>query len=371
MDINKNNYEAFLLDLVEGKLNAEEARQVRDFLLQNPDCAEGMEEMQPMVLESEMIPCPLKAVFKKEFPLPGSALAGHNFDMFSIARMEGDLTPGQIEEYDHLIGKDKERNQEWIAWQQMRLTPEHFAFRGKEKLKRSRWRKNIVIWEGAFSAAAAIAILLTLLRFGPGTDSPDQLELTSSKQEAAEVSQAIKKAEGDHDHSPSGNEKPVPAEEPVIRTNGKHHNPREIASKDTNRATTLVAGNSISPEVIDRKLQPAPIKLAVRERSCLRVPESVACDRIQPLEVLHSTTRSQGQTRPRYTEMELSQATREFAREKNLSLLTMASAGISGINRLTGSDLALDVSRDVEGHATGFRFKSNWLSFSAPIENPE
>ena len=32
MDINRNNYEAWLLDLIEGSLSAEEVQEVRDFL---------------------------------------------------------------------------------------------------------------------------------------------------------------------------------------------------------------------------------------------------------------------------------------------------------------------------------------------------
>ena len=58
MDINRNNYEAFLLDLAEGRLNAEESQQVRDFLMLNPDCATGLEPEHTWFLEPGSISFP-------------------------------------------------------------------------------------------------------------------------------------------------------------------------------------------------------------------------------------------------------------------------------------------------------------------------
>jgi len=324
-----------------------------------------------LILESETVSFPLKDALKKELPHPGSVLTGTSFDMFSIARMEGDLTPGQVEEHDHLIEKDEKRYQEWIGWQQMRLPIEHVAFTGKEKLKRGRKRFNLVIWAGTISAAAAMALILTLLRTGPGTADPDQLEKSSSGQVAAEASRAAREVEADQGYSPSGNEKPGPADEPVIHSVRRDQPPPVLTGEVNIRDAVQIADNSINQEVMDRKVQPAPIRQAVWERSCLRSPESVACDRILPLDLPAYTTLYPGRNPARYADMELSQAAREFAREKDLSLLTMASAGINGINRLTGSDLTLNVSRDGKGNATGFRFQSGWLSFAAPINNPE
>ena len=55
MEINRNNYEAFLLDLMEGKLSIEEKQKIRDFLKMNPDCAMLNEETKPWILETAKV----------------------------------------------------------------------------------------------------------------------------------------------------------------------------------------------------------------------------------------------------------------------------------------------------------------------------
>ncbi len=70
MDINRNNYEAWLLDLLEGSLSEEEVQEVRDFLLLNPDCALGFDDFEPWILEAEEISFPGKAKLRKELPDP-------------------------------------------------------------------------------------------------------------------------------------------------------------------------------------------------------------------------------------------------------------------------------------------------------------
>jgi hypothetical protein len=60
-----------------------------------------------------------------------------------------------------------------------------------------------------------------------------------------------------------------------------------------------------------------------------------------------------------------------YAEEKNLSLFSIASAGIRGINRITGSDIELYAAKDDEGEISGFQFKSKRLNISTPLQKPE
>ncbi|MCK4746581.1 MAG: hypothetical protein KAT15_06090, partial [Bacteroidales bacterium] len=121
MKINRNNYEACLLDLIEGRLNAEDTRRVRDFLLMNPDCAGGLEEEQLWFLEPETVSYLGKEQLRKELPDPASVLNDSNFDLFSIARLEGDLTREQEANHAHMVEEDGEKLQEWLAWEQTKL----------------------------------------------------------------------------------------------------------------------------------------------------------------------------------------------------------------------------------------------------------
>jgi len=65
--------------------------------------------------------------------------------------------------------------------------------------------------------------------------------------------------------------------------------------------------------------------------------------------------------------MDLQELVEEYSKEKNFSLWNVASAGINGINRLTGSEISLMSYRDDNGEVSGFRLKSKRFSLSRPL----
>ena len=87
MDINRNNYEAYLLDLMEGKLSVSDQQKVRDFLILNPDCSPSLFGPEPWVLESEVVLYSGREKLKKELPDADTGISKLNFALFSIARM--------------------------------------------------------------------------------------------------------------------------------------------------------------------------------------------------------------------------------------------------------------------------------------------
>ncbi len=86
--INRENYEALLLDLIEGQLSMEDEKNLFQFLAENPDLEVDLDQMD--------ISLP---VFEASFPLKESIKKGGlnkeinpgNFEQFCIARIEGDL----------------------------------------------------------------------------------------------------------------------------------------------------------------------------------------------------------------------------------------------------------------------------------------
>ena len=131
MEINRHNYEAYLLDLLEGRLSVDEQQQVHNFLLLNPDCGGELTEIEPWVLEGEEVCFQNSKLLKKEFPNPTTILTDHNFDLFSIARLEGDLTIEQEADYQSMLELDDLNAQQWDEWQRTRLVPESLLFQGK------------------------------------------------------------------------------------------------------------------------------------------------------------------------------------------------------------------------------------------------
>ncbi len=168
MDINRNNYEAWLLDLIEGSLSAEEVQEVRDFLMLNPDCALGLDDVEPWILEAEKISFSGKAGLRKELPHHESIVSEDGFDLFSIAMMEGDLTENQEKEYLQMLNDDDEKLKEWLLWKQIRLSGKTILFDHKGELKKRVFPRSRVIWISIASAAAAVVLFFTLFRVEPG-----------------------------------------------------------------------------------------------------------------------------------------------------------------------------------------------------------
>ena len=184
MEINRHNYEAFLLDLLEGRLSVEDQQRLNDFLEQNPDCSGDLMETGPWVLEKEKINYPGIEHLKRVLPTAASVLTEHNFDLFSIARMEGDLTRDQEMAHQSMVSQDEIRAGQWAEWQKTRLEAEPVLFKGKDQLKHKNGNRTRIVWMSLISAAAAVALLIFILLNRPvipGQEFAQQSTTTTEK----------------------------------------------------------------------------------------------------------------------------------------------------------------------------------------------
>ena len=128
MDINRHNYEAFLLDLLEGRLSAEEERQLNEFLKNHPELGADMPDLTLCCLEKDKVSFPGRDQLRKDISLVGTSLSEANFDLFSIARLEGDLSRSQEEEHQSMVDREPVKMEQWSAWQKTRLVPGQIQF---------------------------------------------------------------------------------------------------------------------------------------------------------------------------------------------------------------------------------------------------
>lgn len=92
MKLDKDNYEAWLLDRMEGRLSVEQVRQLEIFLAAHPDLPAGPGGM-PVITEGTEV-FPWKDQLRRQYPPVGVPDAGR-LDDFLIARLEGDLNAEQ------------------------------------------------------------------------------------------------------------------------------------------------------------------------------------------------------------------------------------------------------------------------------------
>jgi hypothetical protein len=378
MEINRHNYEAFLLDLLEGNLSVEDQQQVHNFLLSNPECARELMELEPWILKGEEYSFQKKSLLKKEFPNALSSLNDHNFDLFSIARMEGDLSNKQESAHQEMLSLDDLKYQQWSEWQQTRLLPEKLEFKDKNRLKHKSGPKIRIIGMAVISTAAALALLLFLFRDGPDLpqqeqamqeplDLPSQgfasedlpLEDLSARdltvrqsldlQSQAEIRKVLEK---------TPDQEVFRTKDPVLFSVKKEHErPAELGSK--------------MAVLIQDDIQPRLLAVSARQINALSLAEGPVPDKIEALYVppvpVHLSSLSVAQI----SDIGLQEVLENYAEEKDISVLTIANAGIKGINKIAGSDLSLMASRDEEGEVSGFQFKGKRFSFSRPLSREE
>ena len=380
MNINRDNYEAYLLDLLEGRLAAEDRQKVRDFLMLNPDCAREIDDEEPWVLEKSAIQLPGKEQLKKEFPDESIILAETNFDMFSIARLEGDLTEKQESDHARMVEENEEKNREWDEWKKTKLLGETVIYANKDQLKHSKGISRRVIWMSVISSAAVIALLITLLRIDSGSPeiklAGEENTSKPSFEEASVLPETDPMAYQEETPVLTRDESEVLAEEPVLLANEpvlfsiKKQPDRPIESPDKGQKETGTNADT-TKQVRKEQIQPKSMRIASYVSSYSEQVDKGTYDPIQPLEIPTTSIHLSSLSLSQLAEVDIQEYFKGYTKEKNISLWTLANVGIKGINRITGTEMSLMAARDDEGDVSGFRLKSRRFSFATPIEQSE
>lgn len=131
MQINRDNYEAYLLDLAEGALSPEFERELKKFLEENP-ALEGVTDIDLTVLQHEEVCFSGKDDLKKGGQA-GRITAG-NYGQFCIARSEGDLSAETAVELERFLRENPGYVKEANFYDRLKLQPDtsvmaHFPFK--------------------------------------------------------------------------------------------------------------------------------------------------------------------------------------------------------------------------------------------------
>jgi hypothetical protein len=172
MIIHKGNIEAYLLDYIEGNLDALLTAELMAFLSENPEYEKWIPEYDGhLCLEGG----PLfedKEILKKNFKdLP--LIHEHNFEEFCIASAEGLLERQDLARLDEYIGTHPEKQHDFDIYGKLILQPDYLlVYSDKKSLKK---REPAVIplrfLYYAIGAAASVALLFMLVSRKPAEQS--------------------------------------------------------------------------------------------------------------------------------------------------------------------------------------------------------
>ena len=365
MNINRNNYERYFIDYLEGNLSGDEKEMLFRFLEKHADLAAELEGLEGMYLTPEPIEYPEKELLRKTYPTSGELPSKERFDIFAIAYLEGDLHPEQKRDFEQFINDHPSFARELDQYRKTFIRNEPVRYPFKKRLKKqgrfTGWRYRVFIP----AAAAAITAMILVIRLDFSTPPG-----TMAVSEEPQTESPAKPEENTPENTPrSGTEKNTnPRAIQVIRQEQKKVPQSAIKSMPAGELKQQVSQNQREQKSSSHE----PVaRLAVVTPPPANLPDlHVTYDRIRPLDLSPVKTRRTVRGVPAVLEQQVSNLV-ETASEQDKLFWRIAGSSIRGINRIAGTDMDLMASTNEDGEVSGFKFSSRILTIEAPLSREE
>ncbi len=186
--INRNNYESYLIDWMEGNLDVQTGEELMLFLDDNPDIKEELEEFENVFLEPESVEFSKKSILKKNRIIPADNINEDNFETFFIAWYENDLSLKEQNDVEQFVLANPFLKKEFELFGSLMVSlDEKVVYDNKELLYH---RKKVIPLFWISSAAAVLLVLITV--FGLLKYSSTQQALPNRSRTISQVSEPAK-----------------------------------------------------------------------------------------------------------------------------------------------------------------------------------
>ncbi|MGM0612949.1 MAG: hypothetical protein ACQESM_05535 [Bacteroidota bacterium] len=137
MKINRNNYEAYMIDYLDGNLTSAQVDELMLFLDENPDIkaeAEGLDMTVNPVDEQSPV-YDEKAALKQPVTDDSGTITEDNYETWFIAFVEGNLSKDEESCLHTYLNQNPEKQKELEFFKATKLQPEEVTFENKSQLK--------------------------------------------------------------------------------------------------------------------------------------------------------------------------------------------------------------------------------------------
>jgi hypothetical protein len=161
MQINRNNYEAFLLDYLEGTLDEKGRGELALFFVQNPDLKKNIDDYEDI----RLLPVPdivygEKHLLRKNEIRAVGPINKNNFEEWIIASLEKDLSQAGQDRFQEFVKINPTVQQEIVLYKNTYLVPgETIVYQPKEGLKK---KVPFYFFKSALWPASVAALLIVL-----------------------------------------------------------------------------------------------------------------------------------------------------------------------------------------------------------------
>jgi len=360
MKPDRSNYEIWFSDSLDGSLTPKQTAELKEFLKDNPDLLEEFNGLSLICLE------PPDFVFtgKKDIRRSADDLTDSQFDRLCIANLENDLSPEQKAELDEIVSENSERKRSFELIQKLKLYPPSVRFGKKSAVK----KLTIGVIAGLplfrTGTAAAAAVLTFLIIFLSHNDSVSTDNSISSVEDTLKI--------GVHPpvFYPVENPGSVAVKETAIHKSGPaaYDSGKEFIAFTGPEETG--AGIIDSTAVTQRFSVPGRIETSIPDG--FLDPCMPSKGKIIPF---HAATLPEADEDYRSNvERFMAGVFHKFIMkdtvevERPVNSYELAEAGITGLNRLLGWEMAIHKNTDEDGEVLSYYFSSRLLKFNSPVK---
>jgi hypothetical protein len=353
MKPDRSNYETWLIDWLDGILTAQQTDDLVAFLNENPDLKEEADSL----LIARISPVSESFTGKKKLLKSPAEIPASQIEFLSAAYLEGDLSTEQNTDLLKNIELNPGNRELFDRIQKMKLEPPVVSYRHKSSLKRISVSTKITrITLIGLSAAAVLVFVLLNYLFIPRQSTENSPAIAVMTPDTIYIQQPVFNTERNTRHIfpriekniiKAGTEIPVYAvnDNPAIQNIADSFPGIERIQGPDQIASTTIPVPGISPEYISHALI----------ASSINYTEPVYDDERSWLDRFIART---------FREKILKE---NKTADRPLQSYELAEAGIEGLNKLLGWQMALVKTNDDAGELKSLYFSSKILKFNAPV----
>jgi len=365
MKFNRENYEIYVLDFLEGRLTEEDHNLYFEFLKDHPDIYEEVKSILNIHLQPADIHFPGKNNLKKTIR---TSEYNNNFENFCISNIEGDLEPDEKLSFESWLSENPDKSFEYESFRKVYLKADmNIIFGPKSRLKKLSIVQKRIRLASILSATAAVTIFFIFFikstdinnRNVISEDINKELKIITELEKPAEESKQINM---DTDQS----RKQESTENQLAETESINVRIEKQITKAQQKL--IITGN----EDLNTRREQILIKPVSSLLASIEIHRSVRTDLIQQPDREEGRTLDDYQTLGQFASDKILKnllSLNESDNKEKLTFWDLASNGLVGLNNITEGGYALDRETGENGNLKRISLETPLLGISIPIKN--
>ena len=357
MKINRNNYEAYFIDYLEGVLNEKLVDDFLEFLQQNPDLKEELAFYQSVSVEPEEINYTKKELlYKNKFDIED------NFNHTSVAALEGDIDNSEKSEFENYLESHPDKKKDFHWFEKTKLQPDlAIHFDKKRNLYRHSKGRTLVMWSLRIAAVLILAFTFYVLTDKYSNSKIDETQVAAIEQKTPQKQTPKKETSVEPKKQTESNEEQDQKTEkkPVIKTTKPKVT--EPIQKPTKSLRENNKGRMDETALASVRTPVEELKPMQRLSASLEIKQPV-----EALAAMH-LIKVEEQTTNADDERFLADVVKEKTGLDKLSLGKLAKAGLNLVAGISKEKLTYETNDS--GKVTEISYDSRLLAFSIPTKN--